>query len=92
MPDDDIQGTAFMASSVTEADLVKGLLESEGIPAVVQGADMVSMLDGMVSGNKGIAVVVPAIHLEEAIRIIEENHRPVEDEDFEDEEEESAEG
>jgi S-adenosylhomocysteine hydrolase len=90
MPDREKQGVAFTASSVTEADIVKGLLESEGIMAVVQGADMASMLDGMVTGNKGIDVLVRREQLEEAIRVIEANHQPVDEEDLEDAEEESA--
>jgi len=85
MADSGTQAVAFTASSVTEADIVKGLLESEGIPAVVQGGDLASMLDGMVTGNKGIDVLVPRIRLEAAIRAIEENHRPASDDEDEEE-------
>jgi hypothetical protein len=87
MSDDEVTRTAFVASSVMEADVVRGLLEANGIPAIVVGGDMAAMLDGMVSGNKGVSVDVPASHLEEARRVIEENHTPVadDDEDFEEE-------
>ncbi|MEN8152204.1 MAG: DUF2007 domain-containing protein [Planctomycetota bacterium] len=81
MADRETQAVAFTASSVTEADIVKGLLEAGGIMALVQGADMASMLDGMVTGNKGINVIVPRERVEEAIRLIAENHHPVSDED-----------
>ena len=81
MADRETQAVAFTASTVTEADIVKGLLESRGIPAVVQGANMASMLDSIVTGNKGIPVLVPRERLDEATFVIEESHHPVEDED-----------
>jgi len=84
MSDDDLLQTVFVAATITEADLVKGLLETHGIPALVQGADMVSMLDGMVTGNKGVSVVVTASSLEEARRVIEENHHPADEDEEED--------
>ena len=83
MPDEDVQKTAFVAATITEADLVRGLLEANGIPAIVQGANMVSMLDGMVSGNRGVMVQVPASRIDDALKVIEESHRPVEDDEFE---------
>ena len=82
MSDEEVQKTAFVGRNVTEADIVKGLLETNGIPAVVVGGSMVSMLDGMVTGNEGVAVQVPASRIEDAKRIIEANYTPVEDEDF----------
>lgn len=91
MPDDDVRKTAFVASTVTEADIVKGLLEANGIPAIVEGGNMVAMLDGMVTGNKGVKVDVPASQIEEARRIIEENFTPVDDEEFDREFEEEDE-
>jgi len=85
MSDEEITRTAFVASTITEADIVKGLLEANGIPAMVVGGNMVAMLDGMVSGNKGVKVDVPGIHIDEALRIIEENYTPVADDEFEEE-------
>ena len=64
---------------------VKGLLEANGLRAVVQGANMVSMLDGMVTGNRGVPVQVNAEHLQEALRVIDESHSPVADEEGEEE-------
>ncbi len=65
---------AWSAATLGEANIIRGLLESGGIPAVIDDEIIVGVLDGMVTGNKGIRVVVPADRLSEARRLIEEAH------------------
>lgn len=100
------QGTRFVtvtyASSLTEAEFLKGFLESEDIPALVESEH--SEVSGIPSMTRGIAILVPDNLLEEAARIIDAHQKPQasageeeeeeddldedEDEDLDDEEEE----
>jgi hypothetical protein len=77
--------TAFTASNIAEADLIRGLLVANGIPAVIQNESAVSMLDGMVTGNRGVPVLVNADRLEDAIIVITESYDPDVDEEGEEE-------
>ena len=76
---------AFTGASIAEADLVKGLLVANGIPAVIRDESAVVMLDGMITGSKGVAVLVPASVLDEA-RVVLEEARAAGDVEFSDEE------
>ena len=60
----------FDTQDEAEAMIIKGLLESEGIPALVSSLDATQML---YPGVGGIIVRVRADQAEEAKRIIDEN-------------------
>ena len=77
MASDDTLQAVFVAGNISEADIVRGLLVANGIPAVIQNESAVSMLDGMVTGNRGVPVMVNAKDLEAARQVIAENHRSV---------------
>jgi hypothetical protein len=83
----DASGTAFTAADLAEADIVKALLLANGVPAIIKDDSAVAMLDGMVRGNLGIDVLVPADRLDEAREIIEEARRVGHLADEEDDEE-----
>jgi hypothetical protein len=85
MASDSLQ-TAFTAGNIAEADLIRGLLVANGIPAVIQNESAVSMLDGMVTGNRGVPVLVNAEQLAEAQRVIADSHTPTTDEEADEEE------
>ncbi|MHC4472222.1 MAG: putative signal transducing protein [Planctomycetota bacterium] len=69
---DEPTARVFIGKDISQADLVKGLLLANGIPAVIQDEGTVAMLDGMVSMGKGVAVHVPRSVLEAARAILEE--------------------
>ena len=60
------------AANVVEAEIVRGLLEANGIPAMVMDETIALVMDGMVTGNLGIDVHVPKSALAEAERVIRE--------------------
>ncbi len=69
---DDVSAVIFTGRTIAEADVVKGLLLANGIPAVIQDEGPVAMLDGMISGNKGVDVRVPIAAVGEARAILAE--------------------
>lgn len=62
----------FEASGLPEADLIRGLLVAHGFPALIEGEETVVVLDGMVTGNRGVRVLVPGTDLEAAASVIRE--------------------
>ena len=87
MTDHDATAVAYTASTLAEAIVVRGLLESAGIVTSIDDEILIVVLDGMVSGNKGVRVVVPAIALEEARSLIEEARDAADGDEDEDEDE-----
>jgi hypothetical protein len=72
MVSEESSSVVFTGGNLAEADVVRGLLVANGILAVIQDEGAVAMLDGMVSGNKGVSVMVPASALEAARAVLEE--------------------
>lgn len=64
----------FVARNITQADVVAGLLEANGIDCTIQDEEGVTMLDGIVSGNAGVVVTVAAADAADARAVIEEAH------------------
>ena len=64
--------TAYLAGNLAEADLVRGLLEANGVQAHIADESATAALDGIISGNRGVSVMVPATLLADARAIIEE--------------------
>ena len=72
MSDDDLRVPVFSARNITEADLVRGLLDANGIRAEVEDDDSVTTLDGIVTGNRGVTVSVRREDAPTAREVIEE--------------------
>ena len=68
---DKASAVVFTGATIAEADVVKGLLIANGILAIIQDEGAVAMLDGMVSGNRGVRVRVPTEAVEDAMAVIE---------------------
>lgn len=75
------------AANLMEAQVVKGRLESEGIPALIRGEALASIY-GLTAGNLAAAkVLVPALLAEKAVAILfadegdEDGDTPLEDGD-----------
>ena len=85
MTDHDATAVAYIASTLSEALVVRGLLESSGILTTIDDETLIVVLDGMVSGNKGVRVMVPTIALEEAQSLIAEARAAAEGDEDEDE-------
>ncbi len=61
-----------LVGTVAEADVVKGFLRANGILADIANEGTAVWMDGMVSGNKGVGVLVPRESLEAARRLLDE--------------------
>lgn len=75
----------YEALNLLEAEIVKGRLESEGIPAIVRG-DAAGAIFGLTVGDLARAeVLVPEPLAERALTILEEDvTEPLDEEDAED--------
>jgi hypothetical protein len=79
---------AYEAHSLEEAEVVRALLEGEGVP-VTMPPDVASLRDPQgipwkLQEQTEEVLLVPQDRVEEARRIIQENHQPLsEDDDFE---------
>ena len=71
MPDDLIQ--VYKARGELEAQVIRGLLESAGIPALMQGNAATSIHPFIADGMGEIKIMVSAARADEAKRIIEAN-------------------
>ena len=71
IPQDLVQ--VYRASGELEAQVVKGLLESAGIPCLLQGHAALSIHSFVMDGMGEIKVMVTADRAEEARRMIEAN-------------------
>ncbi len=63
----------FDTMEESEALVVKGLLESSGIPALISALDAPQ---DVLPGVGGVLVLVPREHAEEARQLISQQHRP----------------
>lgn len=69
----------WVAANQMEAQIVKGRLESEGIPAIIRG-EALGAIYGLTTGILAeSAVLVPAALAEKAIAILDEEHRETDD-------------
>jgi len=69
----------WVAANQMEAQIVKGRLESENIPAIIRG-EALGAIYGLTTGILAeSAVLVPAALAEKAKAILEEEHREIDD-------------
>ena len=68
----------FDTKQESEAMVVRGLLEANGIESVTENLDAPQ---DVLPGVGGVILLVRAEQAEEALRIIEDSRRPVEDDD-----------
>jgi hypothetical protein len=61
---------ACTAPDIFTAEVVKTLLLSEGLRAMIDNESSVQTMDGAVSGNLGVHVLVPESELERAHEVI----------------------
>lgn len=69
---------ATTASSIFEAHLIRGLLESEGIPVYIPGANAMDEF-GSAQRQLAVPIEVPRGRLEEAQALVEEARRDIEE-------------
>jgi len=72
MSEEDLTVPVYVARNLSEADLISGLLEANGIDAHIEDEEGVTMLDGIVSGNLGVTVSVLRADAGTARDVIEE--------------------
>lgn len=78
------------AANVMEAHVVKGRLESEGIPAIIRG-EALATIYGLTAGNLAAAkVLVPAPLAEKALEVLSVNDTSLDDTSLDDAEEKSS--
>jgi hypothetical protein len=63
---------AFTAADLSEAEIVNSLLIANGLRSMIDNETATAMLDGMVSGNLGVHVIVPESEHARALEIIAE--------------------
>ena len=70
IPDDEQFTTIYVARGQPEAQIIKGRLEHEGIPAVLRYESAGLVLGITVNGLGQVEVQVPSSHAEEARQIL----------------------
>jgi hypothetical protein len=73
--------TVRIARNLAEADVIRGVLEAHGVPTLIRDESATMMLDGMISGNKGVAIAVPRGEAERAEQVLEEARRAGDEEE-----------
>jgi hypothetical protein len=84
--------TVFWGNGMLDAQLVKGKLESEGVPVLLK-YEAVGHIYGLTQGGLGrVEVRVPQEYEEEALELLAEEPGPADDQELADEDDEAEEG
>ncbi len=67
--------TVRIARNLAEADVIRGVLEAHGVRALIRDESATMMLDGMISGNRGVAIAVSRGDAERAEEVLEAARR-----------------